>query len=86
LEILPHLPQAQDQLDQLLGSEVSLGTLTDIISYMLDIELVQKETLLAEANVHRRTRLLLQHLAAISTDDSPGSGGALVFPPEFSVN
>lgn len=75
LEILPHLPQAQDQLDQLLGSEVSLGTLTDIISYMLDIELVQKETLLAEANVHRRTRLLLQHLAAISTDDSPGSGG-----------
>lgn len=86
LEILPHLPQAQDQLDQLLGRDVSLGTLTDIMSYMLDIGMVEKEALLAELNVHRRTKLLLQHLATIVTDDSPGSAGTLVFPPEFSVN
>jgi Lon protease-like protein len=86
LKSLPRLPQAQEQLDQLLGGEVSLGVLTDIISYMLDIDLVQKEALLAEANVHRRTELLLAHLAAIAVDDSPASAGALVFPPEFSVN
>lgn len=86
LEILPRLPEAQEQLDQLLGSDVSLGTLTDIISYMLDIDLVQKETLLAEADVHRRTELLLQHLSALARDDSPGTAGLVGFPPAFSAN
>lgn len=86
LQVLPSLPQAQEQIDQLLGTDVSLGTLTDIISYMLDIDLREKEALLAEPNVHRRTGLLLEHLSRIADDDSPGRAGALVFPPEFSLN
>jgi len=86
VQILPQLPHAQEQLDQLLSSDISLGVLTDIISYMLDIDLMQKEALLAEANVHRRTELLLGHLAAIATDDSPARAGASLFPPEFSLN
>lgn len=86
LEILPQLPQAQEQLDQLLGRDVSLGALTDIISYMLDIELTKKETLLVETNVHRRTELLLEYLSAVAADDSPGTAGVLEFPPAFSTN
>ncbi len=86
LEILPELPQAQEQLDQLLGRDVSLGALTDIISYMLDIELAKKETLLVEANVHRRTELLLEYLSMIAGNDSPGAAGVLEFPPAFSIN
>lgn len=86
LEILPGLPHAQDQLDQLLAGDISLGTLTDIISYMLDIGLHEKEQLLAEVDVIRRAELLLAYLSAIQGDTSPGSTSGLVFPPDFSVN
>jgi len=86
LQILPDLPQAQDQLDQLFSSHLSLGTLTDVIGYMLDIDLQQKELLLAEPNVRRRAELLLEHLSQAAADGSPDSAGNIVFPPEFSVN
>jgi len=86
LRVLPSLSEAQDQLDQLLGSEISLGTLTDIIGYMLDIDLEQKEVLLAEADVHRRAELLLGHLFSIADPVEPGDCGVLLFPPGFSAN
>ncbi len=86
LRILPDLPQTEDPLDQLLGSEVSLAALTDIISYMLDISLEAKLTLLAEANVYRRAEILLVHLSACAADTTPGRSGASMFPPEFGVN
>ncbi len=86
LELLPRLPQAQEQLDQVLGSDIPLGALTDIISYVLDLGLAQKQALLAEASVRRRAELLLRHLAdagvrkAISERAQPG------FLPDFSTN
>ncbi|MHC4179823.1 MAG: LON peptidase substrate-binding domain-containing protein, partial [Planctomycetota bacterium] len=52
LETLPSLPEAQEQLDQLLGADVSLGVLTDVISYMLDLDLSDKEALLAQTDVY----------------------------------
>ena len=86
LRILADLPQAHEQLDQLLGSDLSLGTLTDIVSYMLDIGLDAKEALLAETNVHRRAKLLLEHLSRASSDLQPAAAGAQPFPPPFSCN
>ena len=86
LEILPELPQAQDQLDQLLSSDLSLGTLTDIISYMLEIEQEAKEALLAETNVYRRAELLLEHLSRAARDCEPSATSATGFPPLFSAN
>ncbi len=86
LRILPDLPEAEDQLDHLFGSEVSLAVLSDIISYMLDIDVQQKELLLAEPNVYRRTERLLEHLAVAAKDDALGNSGAALFPPEFSFN
>jgi ATP-dependent Lon protease len=86
LQVLPDLPQAQDQLEQLLSSDISLGTLTDIISYMLEIDLARKEALLGEPNVHRRTELLLEHLSSAARDGEAGVAGAMAFPPEFSMN
>ena len=83
--ILPDLPQAQDQLDQLLTGDLPLGTLTDIISYMLDIDLDRKEALLAETNVHRRAELLLAHLSRTAASDRSDPSG-IVFPPQFSLN
>jgi Lon protease-like protein len=86
LRILPDLPQAQDQLDHLFTSEVSLAALTDIVGYMLDISLEQKMALLMELDVYRRAELLLEHLAVVAADTSPGSAGLITYPPGFSSN
>jgi uncharacterized protein len=75
--VLPRIPEAYEQLDQLLGSEIPLGMLTDIVAYTLDIELDFKERLLAEAGVDPRAKLLLEHLSRLRK---------AIFPPEFSVN
>lgn len=86
LHILPELPQAHEQLDQLLGGPVSLSVLTDIISYVIEIDLDDKGSLLAETNVLRRARCLLHHLEAAARDDRPGGAAAFAFPPGFSPN
>ena len=85
LRILPVLPEAQEQLDQLLDTDVSLGVLTDVISYMLDIDVRDKEALLAQANVHRRAELLLKHLSS-AAEHQYAESTAIVFPPQFSAN
>ena len=41
-QILPLLPQAQEQLDQLMAADLPLGALADIVSYLLDIDLKRK--------------------------------------------
>jgi ATP-dependent Lon protease len=86
LRILPDAAQTEDSLEQLLSDDVSLGTLTDLVTYMMDITTRQKVALLAEANVHRRAEALLKHLAVAAVDLSPGSAGVTEFPPEFSAN
>jgi Lon protease-like protein len=85
LKIIPMLPEAQEQLDQLLGSSLPLGILTDVIGYMLDIDIAAKQALLAECNVHRRAELLLGHLY-VAAGQETGKGGLGAFPPQFSVN
>jgi Lon protease-like protein len=84
--ILSFLPEAQEQLDQLLGTDVSLGVLTDVISYMLDLDLRDKEALLAQTDVDRRAELLLEHLSVVLTGRHPTGWGELTFPPQFSPN
>ena len=86
LQILPYLPEAQEQLDQLIDTDVSLGMLTDIISYMLDIDLGKKQSLLTEIDVYRRTELLLKYLAAATEELEDDSSGLFTFPPLFSAN
>jgi Lon protease-like protein len=78
---MPKIPQAYEQLDQLLGSQITLGMLSDIVSYTLDLELDVKLRLLGECDVFRRVRLLMEAIEA--------RGSATVgrtFPPDFSVN
>lgn len=85
LRILPMMPEAQEQMDQLLASDVPLGVLTDVIGFMLEIDVGQKAALLTESNVYRRAEMLLEHLATAKTPCSEKcrAGG---FPPQFSVN
>ena len=86
LKVLPLLPEAQEQLDQLLSADVTLGMLTDVISYMLDIDLGEKHALLSELDVHCRAEMLLEHLLEVAEDDALGTSGAAKFPPQFSLN
>lgn len=86
MRILPALPEAQEQLDQLLGHDVPLGVLTDVIGYMLDIGVRKKQSLLAEVDVYRRTNLLLTSLAEVTAAQAVDDQSAVYFPPEFSVN
>jgi Lon protease-like protein len=86
LRILPLLPQAQEQVDQLMAADLPLGVLADIISYLLEIDVRQKQSLLAEPNVHIRVRALLEHLDTTVGDSAATHPGAETFPPGFSEN
>ena len=78
---MPKIPDAYEQLDQLLGSQITLGMLADIVAYTIDLDLDWKLRLLAECDVLRRARLLLEAIAG-----RPAAGSARRFPPEFSIN
>jgi Lon protease-like protein len=86
LRLLDQVSNVLEQLDQLLGSDISLAALTDIVSYMLDIDLDAKMALLSEVDVHRRAERLLDLLANLADDDEPGRHGVIRFPPGFSTN
>jgi len=86
VRVLPLLPEAQEQMDQLLATDISLGVLTDVIGFMLEIAIGHKETLLAEVNVHRRAQMLLEHLEEIAKGSPGQNGSAGVFFPRFSMN
>jgi uncharacterized protein len=86
LQVLPALPEAQEQLDQLLGNDMPLGMLTDVMAYILDIGTSRKLSLLAEMNVFRRAELLLKHLSEAAAEPPPVEVPTLCFPPEFSMN
>jgi len=78
---LPKLPDAFEQLDQLLGNQITLGMLSDIVAYTINLNLESKIRLLAECDVMKRTELLLEAM-----DGRPTGGGSRPFPPRFSVN
>jgi hypothetical protein len=78
---MPKIPQAYEQLDQLLGSQITLGMLSDIVSYTIDLDLDVKLRLLAECDVFRRVRLLMEAIEARGVANT-----GRTFPPDFSVN
>ena len=75
--VLPQIPEAKEQFDELLEKQIPLGMLTDIVAYTLDIDLNFKVQLLSEACVDERARMLLAYLQRMRK---------ATFPPEFSVN
>ena len=86
LRALPLLPEAREQVAQLLAGDVPLAMLVDMISYMLEIDLDAKQGLLCELDVHRRAEMLLGHLDAALASALPAGNVPAEFPPDFSVN
>jgi uncharacterized protein len=87
LHILPNLPEVQEQMGHLLSDNVPLGTLVDVISYLLGVDISAKQSLLTEPNVYRRVEILLDHLAGAAVGEAISNGVVkLGFPPQFSSN
>ena len=84
--LLPFVPDARQQLDELLDREIPLGTLTDLIAYLLDVDLADKLILLGEDNVVCRAEILTKRLASLSSDTRTSGQGELPFPPSPSRN
>jgi ATP-dependent Lon protease len=83
--MLPRIADAQELFDQLSMGNVSLGTLTDVISYAIGADMESKQALLAEQNVDRRARMLLAQLKRTSSEPAVPCVPA-GFPPAFSTN
>ncbi len=84
-KMLPQIRDAEELFNQLSVNSISLGALTDVISYALDLDVPAKQLLLSEPNVDRRSKMLLSHLQSATHDARPCSvaGG---YPPPFSCN
>jgi Lon protease-like protein len=78
---VPAQTSSCEQIDQLLSGDISLGMLTDIVSYALGLDMKRKAELLAECAVDHRAQTLLDHLASLPKGTQKPS-----FPPEFSTN
>lgn len=79
---------AESPVHELLASELPLGVLTDLVSFALPLPMPLKLELLAECNVDRRARLLLEALGAPARHHTPHKRAAKPtgFPPRFSCN
>jgi Lon protease-like protein len=77
---------ALDQLGKLLAGGLSLGVLCDLFGFALPLEVERKQQLLAEADVGRRCRLLVQHLQSQPPPAPPPEPPPRRFPPDFSAN
>jgi Lon protease-like protein len=80
-DFVPESVTANEQFQQLLSSDIPLGTLTDIVAFTIDLPMATKQRLLGQLDVTRRARRLLRELHELQagTRDRP-------FPPPFSDN
>jgi Lon protease-like protein len=82
---VPAQTPAAEQFRKLFQANLDLGALSDVLSSALPLELEIKQALLAELNVERRVRCLLQHLEK-SSPAKEKQDKSNRFPPEFSSN
>ena len=81
-QFVPQSMLASGQFRQLLiGSDVPLGVLTDIVAFTVDLPLAAKRVLLSQPDVVRRARRLLLELRELF-----GAEPGQPFPPPFSDN
>lgn len=80
--LTPRTPGMDELVKEMLGQNVSLGALTDVLGYVLPLDIDFKQALLAESNVDRRGSMLAGHLRDI-VESNAGDGD---FPPTFSEN
>ena len=82
-DLVPASVTANEQFEELLSDRISLGMLTDVVAYTIDLDLQLKQQLLSEPNVDSRAARLLDALTALQQNES---GSDQPFPPKFSDN
>ena len=81
---LPQNPVVLEQFERLIGSNVPLGVLTDIMAFSLNLDLRAKQQLLEEPDADRRAAMLLERLPTATPAAPPPTGWR--YPPQFSDN
>jgi Lon protease-like protein len=81
-ELLPERDALNEQFDELLANPSSLGLMTDVFAFGLNLPLAVKQQLLADWNVDRRGRMLLERLRAMQGSAPPPASDL----PPFSLN
>jgi Lon protease-like protein len=82
-ELLPNPDALREQFDELLASPSTLGLMTDVFAFGLGLPLTVKQQLLADWNVDRRARVLIEKLRE-HQDPSGGESHSFLLP--FSLN
>jgi ATP-dependent Lon protease len=82
-ELLPNPEALREQFEELLASPGKLGLMTDVFAFGLGLPLTVKQQLLADWNVDRRARLLVEKLRA---HHMPPSAPVHPFLLPFSLN
>ena len=86
-QILPSLPGVQEQLDPLLNrGDISLGVLTDVLAFSLDLSSDEKGQLLSESNVIDRADRLLEILGEMVEDPCVFTKKRFWYADDFSLN
>ncbi|NOY43730.1 MAG: LON peptidase substrate-binding domain-containing protein [Planctomycetes bacterium] len=86
-EALPGGQNSSPNLSELLSSDVSLGVLTDLVSFALPLEFQLKCKLLGESDIDVRAIMLLDALESGSQPiDPPGPSSSGTYLPPFSQN
>src|SRR5262245_28675805 len=84
-KLLPDAIELHEQLGEMLAGQIALGMLTDVFAFTLSFPTAVKQRLLAEWNVDRRIKLLLDRLAALSQRMQPALAED-ADSPRFSLN
>ncbi len=74
-----------EQFRKLVRSDLPLGTLCDIFTFALPLDVEFKQQMLAETSVERRVNELLSHLEG-TTPPELAAPSDKKFPPDFSKN
>jgi len=85
-QLVPEGLGVQESFQQLIGAQLPLGVLTDVITFTLGLPITVKQQLLAEPNVDVRCRILSRCLKEMGKDREREPGAPSVFPPRFSAN
>jgi len=84
--LLPADEESRDDLGALLGKQLSLSDLTDIIAFTAALDIRIKQGLLSECDSVRRAQRLLSHLRALVPTPPPTEVKRRVYLPQFSQN
>lgn len=85
-QLVPEGLGVQESFQQLIGAQLPLGILTDVITFTLGLPLPVKQQLLAESNVDVRCRILSRCLKELLKNRELLEHPNTPFPPRFSSN